>query len=285
MSWQVAVPGDREAIAAFLEAHIDWAMFPLSNLRAGQRGEAGRYHTRFLIRRGGARVTGALGLSATGMLFPVIPGLSPADVSGLRPHLAGEAVSGLIGRKDWAHPLAAALGLDRAPRQRFTDEPGFALALSQLRMPDRSGLTLVPLRAEDRARLIGWRGAYHVEILGLDPAKADETAAADIDEYLARGSHRLLLSDGAPVAMTGVNAALDRIVQIGGVYTPPALRGRGFARAAVALHLEELGGRGIRRAVLFAASDGAARAYRAIGFEPTGEMTMLLLAAPARIAA
>ncbi|MCY1127728.1 GNAT family N-acetyltransferase [Frigidibacter sp. RF13] len=285
MTWCTARQNDSGKIASFLEAYIDWAMFPLSNLRAGQRGEAGRYRTRFLIRRVGESITGALGHSATGMLFPVIPDLSSADVAALRPLLAGEAVSGLIGRKDWAHPLAASLGFDRAARQRFTDEPGFALDLNRLRMPDRTGLTLAPLCHKDRALLIGWRGAYHVEILGLDPAKADETAAADIDEYVARGSHRLLLQDGTPVAMTGVNAALERIVQIGGVYTPPALRGRGFARAAVALHLEELHGRGIRRAVLFAASEGAARAYRAIGFEPTGEMTMLLLSTPARIAA
>ena len=285
MSWQAAEPGEADEIAAFLEVHVDWAMFPLSNLRAEQRGKAGRYRTQFLIRRDGATITGALGLSATGMLFPVMPDVSAADLAALRALLAGEAISGLIGRKDWAHPVAKGFGLDHAVIQRFADEPGFGLDLSHLRIPGGAGLTLVPLRHEDRALLTGWRGAYHVEILGLDPAKADETAAADIDGYLARGSHRLLLKDGAPVAMTGVNAALDRIVQIGGVYTPPALRGRGYARAAVALHLDELRGRGVTRAVLFAASDRAARAYRAIGFERTGEMTMLLLSSPARIAA
>jgi predicted GNAT family acetyltransferase len=74
-------------------------------------------------------------------------------------------------------------------------------------------------------------------------------------------------------------------VQVGGIYTPPALRGRGLARAAVALHLAEARNTGVSRAVLFAASPAAARAYTAIGFQPNGSFALVLFAAPVTIAA
>jgi predicted GNAT family acetyltransferase len=85
--------------------------------------------------------------------------------------------------------------------------------------------------------------------------------------------------------MTGFNATLPEIVQIGGVYTPADLRGRGYARRAVALHLAEARGKGTARAVLFAANDAAARAYRAIGFQPAVPFTLFLLSTPTRITA
>ena len=84
--------------------------------------------------------------------------------------------------------------------------------------------------------------------------------------------------------MTGLNAELPEAVQVGGVYTPPGMRGRGYARAAVALHLDQARRTGIPRAVLFAASDAAARAYTAIGFRPAGRMAMILFAPGTRIA-
>jgi predicted GNAT family acetyltransferase len=85
--------------------------------------------------------------------------------------------------------------------------------------------------------------------------------------------------------VAGFNATLPEIVQIGGVYTPAALRGKGYARRAVALHLAEARAAGVARAVLFAANDAAARAYQAIGFRRADPFTLFLLATPTRIAA
>ena len=67
------------------------------------------------------------------------------------------------------------------------------------------------------------------------------------------------------------------------VYTPPALRGRGHAKAAVALHLAEARDAGVGRAVLFAASEAAARAYLGIGFQPSLEFALVLLTDPATV--
>ena len=79
------------------------------------------------------------------------------------------------------------------------------------------------------------------------------------------------MAEGGPVAMTNFNAVLPGIVQIGGVYTPPGLRGCGYARRAVALHLQDARDSGTSEAILFAASPAAARAYEAIGFGRIGD--------------
>jgi predicted GNAT family acetyltransferase len=121
-------------------------------------------------------------------------------------------------------------------------------------------------------------------VLGSFGPEARAKAEVDIASYMAQDSHRLLLHEGRPVALTGFNATLPGMVQIGGVYTPAPLRGRGYARRAVALHLAEAHAKGATRAVLFAASDAAARAYQAIGFRGAQDFTLFLLATPARIA-
>jgi predicted GNAT family acetyltransferase len=165
------------------------------------------------------------------------------------------------------------------------DEPGFVLDLANLRVPLVTDATLVPLRADHRTLLVLWRADYHRETLGTPEAQVAERAASEIDAYIQSDSHRMLLRAGQPVAMTGFNAILPEIVQIGAVYTPPALRNHGHARLAVALHLAEARARGVQRAVLFAASEAAARAYRGIGFQPAPPVALVLFAGPQRVGA
>lgn len=100
-----------------------------------------------------------------------------------------------------------------------------------------------------------------------------------------RDSHVLLQRDGQTVAMAGFNADLGSVGQVGGVHVPPDLRGQGLGRAVVGLLLDRARGRGMTRAVLFAASAAAARVYLALGFRPAGDMAVVLFAAPQRVAA
>jgi len=66
-------------------------------------------------------------------------------------------------------------------------------------------------------------------------------------------------------------------VQLGGIYTPPALRGRGFARCAVAASLLAARERGASRAVLFTGNPNAVRTYEALGFARVGDYSIVLL--------
>lgn len=282
MSWREAGPDEADRIADFLRKDPDWTMFPLSNLTHHGLGREGRYQMRFWLK--GQRIEAALGLSAMGMLLPYLPGLGADDLAPLRPLLKGEPIGGLIGPSDQAEALRVALGLRDSDAEHMDDEPGFALDLADLVLPHDPALRLRSPDMQDMPLLVEWRAAYRGEVTGTPPERREAAAREDIETYLARDSHRILERNGVPVAMTGFNADLPEAVQIGGVYTPLDLRGRGLARAAVALHLAEAQRNGVRRAVLFAANDAAARAYQAIGFKPNGRMSMILYRPGTRIA-
>ncbi|MCC5971066.1 MAG: hypothetical protein JJU15_14070 [Pararhodobacter sp.] len=151
-------------------------------------------------------------------------------------------------------------------------------------LPPSQGFTLARPGPEDAALLTEWRATYAIEALGEPAATARRSAAETVEQWQRISSHRLLWRDGQPVAVAGFNADLGDAVQVGGVFCPLALRGQGFARLAVALHLAEARDRGATKAVLFAASTPAARAYRAIGFQPAGAITLLLFSNPQEVA-
>ena len=82
--------------------------------------------------------------------------------------------------------------------------------------------------------------------------------------------------------MSAFNAALPDMVQIGGVYTPPALRGHGYGRAVVAGSLLEARADGVERSILFTAAGNAPaqRAYRALGYRVVGRYGVVVFAEP-----
>jgi GNAT superfamily N-acetyltransferase len=257
-------------------------MFPLSNLRLHGLAEGDFASDHPHAMRVWMVDEGVIGVTRAGMLMPMLP--KGGDLAALGMALAGMDLTGAVGPAPHVRHVLAVLGLVGRPMLRDEDEPGFTLDLAKLRVPDHVGAVMATPGQTDRAFMVASRVAYHTEVLGTDPARALACAEADIDSYLMRDSHRVLRIDGHPVAMTGFNAVLPEIVQIGGVFTPPALRNRGYARLAVALHLNEARGRGVKRAVLFAANAAAARAYEAIGFQPAAPVGLVLFNGLQRVA-
>lgn len=88
----------------------------------------------------------------------------------------------------------------------------------------------------------------------------------------------MLLVGDQIVAYAAYNAALPEIVQIGGVWTPPELRGRGYGRAVVAASLLAARDDGVQRAVLFTGERNVAaqRAYAALGFRRIDDWGIVL---------
>src|SRR5690606_11892125 len=111
-----------------------------------------------------------------------------------------------------------------------------------------------------------------------DDPELDASSAAEIEPLLRQESCFLLERDGDPVAFSAFNARLPDCVQIGGVFTPPALRGRGYARAVVAGSLLHARAAGATRSVLFTGKENAAarRAYHALGYRVVGEYGLVL---------
>src|SRR2546430_16119428 len=83
-----------------------------------------------------------------------------------------------------------------------------------------------------------------------------------------RGTDWLLVAGETPVSYAVFNAMLPEVVQIGGVWTPPEFRGRGYARGVVAGSLVAARKHGVHRADLFAdpAHYTTRRAYLYFGF-------------------
>ena len=264
--------GRTAAVERFLEGRVERAMFPLSNLRAhGPWEESDHPYATAIWVDDPDAPTAVLGLTRSGMAMPV---MDAAVAPGSAAILAGRPLMGFAGEAAPVRALMDACGLRGAAAQLDSDEPHFLLDLDALTMPNGDGV-LVPLtKASDTAR--AWRAAYDLELHVVAAAEAEERAADDVARYIAEDTHRLMVVDGEPVALTGFNARLADIVQVGGVYVPPPLRNRGYGRRVVALHLAEARAAGVERATLFAANDAAARAYAGLGFRRIGDYALVL---------
>ncbi|WP_141101903.1 GNAT family N-acetyltransferase [Oceanicola sp. 22II-s10i] len=267
--------------------HADIAMFALSNLDTEGLARDGAENPARSIYAwiDGEPVTACIAITAEGMILPVLPDNDPRHWAAVAPHMAGRRAFGVTGEAGAARAGFDMLGLARQGCALDRDEPHFVLPLEDMVLPDMAGFEVLRPEESHRALMIRWRMAYHLEILGTNPMSVERIATADIDRVFRTDSYRLLVRDGEVVSMAGINAAAGDVVQIGGVFTPPELRGRGLARRAVAGMLDEKRRNGIRRAVLFAASDMAAKAYVAIGFRRIGSYTLTLFDPPVRIPA
>nr|WP_255698914.1 GNAT family N-acetyltransferase [Yoonia sp. I 8.24] len=256
--------------------HIATSMFPLSNLRDhGMAGGHPRAVT-FWVRWNAGKITDVVTITDEGFAFPQCPTMPWGDVQVV---LAGQALTGILGDAGQVAALRHALGWT-APADIDEIEPLYQLKLAELRLPDCTGYALRPLAEAPSDTLQTWRVAYLNET-GVYPGESPEvTAKKQIAAYIQRDSHRALYRGNQPIGMTGFNAQLPQVVQIGGVFTPDEFRGQGVARRAVGLHLKEAREYGVKDAILFAASDTAARAYEAIGFENIGAFAMMIYKGP-----
>ena len=143
-------------------------------------------------------------------------------------------------------------------------------------------------RAENRDVdvLTRWRVGYEIETLGEKESEqlwARERAAAE--HVVADGNTWMLEADGHPVATSAFNSRIAEAVQIGGVWTPPEFRRRGYARCVVAQSLLDARDEGVQKAILFTGEDNvpAQKAYTALGFRHIGDYHLLMLREPLHI--
>ena len=274
-----AAVADAPQIAAFLTRHCDTSMFALSNLAQHGMDNDHPRALRCWLARSGGQITDVLTITTEGMAMPQCPTFGVADWDIAAQTTLNLPLIGIIGPAVQARAFGMAAGLALAPATLNRDEPFMALDLADLALPTGPE-RIIPLADAPRQTVFDWMTAYQVESLGSALTDARNRAEHSLAAYLAAGSHVVVVRGETPLAMSGFNARLPGIVQIGGVFTPPALRNLGHARRAVALHLAQARAQGVTRAVLFSASKAAARAYAAIGFRQTGDWTLCLFDGP-----
>jgi uncharacterized protein len=273
-------PDDESQLEAFLISHRDSSMFIRSHAR--RRGVVDQGQPFQATYAGAFRngvLVGVLTQGGNGMVHVQSPDAAP-DLARACVAWGGRQVSGLTGPLDQVREARVALGLDIATAKLCADEGLYALNLSDVIVPSAlaSGEIVCEVPAPQlRDTLCRWRLAYDIELLGAtDSPEHLSRAASFLDQQITGGNAWVALDRGRPVSLSAFNATLPDMVQLGGIYTPPELRGRGFARVAVAASLLAARDRGASRAVLFTNNPSAVRTYEAVGFERVGDFGLIL---------
>jgi GNAT superfamily N-acetyltransferase len=279
-------PGDEAAVRAFLAPHVDSSLFLLGNLRArGLEDTGAAYSGTWAAAFDRGEVAAVAAHCWNGVLLVQAPRALP-EVARAAVAASGRPLAGLSGPRPQVEEARRALGLEGAPASLDHEAELFSLDLARLEVPAalaRGEVTCGPPAPDERALLSEWRVAYAVETLGAVPGEALRKACSEeVARLAAEGNAFVLRAEGEAVAFSGFNARLPEVVQVGGVWTPPELRGRGHARAVVAGSLLAARGEGVGRAVLFTerGNHPARRAYLALGFRVVGDYGMVLLETP-----
>jgi GNAT superfamily N-acetyltransferase len=271
---------DELQLEEFLRPRRDSSMFLRANARRGGLDRSGSTPNHCFVGafEGGA-IVGVAAHGPGGMLLIQAPD-SASDLARACIAVSQRPVTGLAGPLPQVEEARMALQLKAEGASYHCDEWLYGLDLCDLSVPSALSTGLVAYRAPvpgETGTLRAWRLAYDIETLGAtDTASTRQRSARVLEQQMADGNAWVAVDRGAPVSLSAFNAALPDIVQLGGIYTPPELRGRGFAKVAVAAALLAARDRGAERAVLFTSNPSAARTYEALGFRRTGSYAIVL---------
>lgn len=277
---------DAPALEAFLLGRAASSMFLRSNARAAglvDRGEP--LHATYVATFDGERITAVVAHCWNGLLLLQCAG-DPAPLLRAAIAATGRPVLGFLGPWDQVVRARHALGLDDAPAAMDSKEDLFDLDLRDLRVPEaleRGEVACRRANAADVETFARLQHDYSVEALGEEPGEALLGRQVAATRWQVENHDAFVLeSAGGIVACSTFNAKLPDCVQVGGVFVPPPLRSRGFARAVVAGSLVLARDEGANRSILFtdAANVAARTAYLSLGFRIIGDFGIVLLTRP-----
>ncbi|WP_030273627.1 GNAT family N-acetyltransferase [Streptomyces sp. NRRL B-24484] len=206
--------------------------------------------------------------------FPVRLGRMPARAAAaLAPALHGRGgeVAGVAGERAAAAAFAEAWppvaeGTVRAGTA--VDERLYRLAGLEDPAPVPAG-TARPARPADRDRLVEWSAAFLAEIGETNPVDH----GAYIDGRLADGSLHVWEDGGRPVSFAGASPVIAGMSRIGPVFTPVALRGRGYASGVVAAASAQALADGAAEVLLYTdlANPVSNSIYQKLGYRPVAD--------------
>jgi GNAT superfamily N-acetyltransferase len=125
--------------------------------------------------------------------------------------------------------------------------------------------------AADRPLAAEWILAFNRDV-------GEHDVPADPDRFIGRPNEGLFFwIDGNPVSMAGFSGPTPNGIRIGRVYTPPELRGRGYARACVAALSQHLLDSGRKFCFLYTdlANPVSNHIYQEIGYRPVCDAAAL----------
>ena len=274
-----AGPADLAELTDFLRAHIETSMFLLGNLEAHGLNASDHPHaTTYILRCETNRITGVFGATQGGYLMCQMPALSRDEARAALRLLPGHPLRGITGDVAQVATFLEVLPVLASDWEMNVVQPLYATDIADVPFHDAH---IRAARRDERIMLERWFADY------LQDTGFSQVALA-VDEVAVRAAAAIgaedvvLLADAQdiPIAMSAINARAGDVVQVGGVFVPRDLRGQGLAGRVVAAQLHALARTGVTRAILFAASTDAARAYEKIGFRHIGGYRIAMLGAP-----
>ncbi len=135
---------------------------------------------------------------------------------------------------------------------------------------------LRPAKESDMAFLPFWLEGFQTDCFAT--AMRVQSDAEVYRYHIASGKLFVLEADGMPVSMAKINRELVTLCGVGYVYTPPYLRGKGYATACVAALSRLILARGFARCVLYTdlANPTSNSIYQKIGYTPICDSQQLL---------
>ncbi|MFJ2198306.1 GNAT family N-acetyltransferase [Streptomyces violaceusniger] len=126
--------------------------------------------------------------------------------------------------------------------------------------------------AADRDLLLTWYEGFARESRGLM-----DDVAAQVDDKLGHDGITLWELDGRPVACAGISRTVAGMARVSLVYTPPELRGRGYAGAATAAVSRAARAAGVQEILLFTDLDNPTSnaLYQRLGYRPLEDHLVL----------
>jgi RimJ/RimL family protein N-acetyltransferase len=286
---RILKPGDEAALEAFLLSCVESSMFLIGNMRTSgliDHGQAyaGTYAAAFEDER-------VIGVVAhywnQNLVFQ-----APVHLDSLwraAVQASQRPIGGLIGPNDQVNAAKEALEIAESTVRLDEIEKLYSLRLEDLLVPDGlssgriSGRRIEP---RDLELIAKWAVAYSIETLGeKDSPQLWEKCRTSAERSLGEGRTWVLEDCGEPVACSSFNTAIKEAVQVGGVWTPPELRRRGYGRSVVAVSLLDARLEGVEKGFLFTGESNIAaqKAYTALGFRRIGDYRLMLLGSPVEV--
>ena len=283
---RILQPADEAALEAFLLPRIESSMFLISNMRTSGLIDNGQAYTgTYAAAFEGEQTIGVVAhYWNQNLVFQAPVHLDSLWRAAVK--ASQRPIGGLIGPNDQVAAAKEALEMDASKIQLDETENLYSLQLEDLIVP--SSLSSGEVRGRrieprDLERITQWTVAYSMEALGeTDSPQLWQRCRATVERKLEQRHTWVLEHHGHPVACSSFNSAIKEAVQIGGVWTPPELRRRGYGRSVVAASLLDAWREGVEKAILFTGEDNIAaqKAYVALGFRHIGDYRIVLFQPP-----